>query len=68
MLWTDDDVLVEPGSGRQMRLNPAAWSFAGRCDGRLTVAEIWQALLQVQGRRITLLDRARLAAVARRPR
>lgn len=42
-------VLVEPGSGRQMRLNPAAWSFAGRCDGRLTVAEIWEVLLQAQG-------------------
>ena len=25
-------VLVEPGSGRQLRLNPAAYAFAGRCD------------------------------------
>lgn len=41
-LW---HVLVEPGSGRQLRLNPAAYAFAGRCDGRSTVGEIWQHLL-----------------------
>ncbi|MBC5783737.1 PqqD family peptide modification chaperone [Ramlibacter sp. USB13] len=41
-LW---HVLVEPGSGRQLRLNPAAYAFAGRCDGRQTVGEIWQLLL-----------------------
>lgn len=41
-LW---HVLVEPGSGRQLRLNPAAYAFAGRCDGRSTVGEIWQQLL-----------------------
>jgi putative peptide zinc metalloprotease protein len=38
-------VLVEPGSGRQLRLNPAAYALAGRCDGRATVEELWQAEL-----------------------
>ncbi|HYE40711.1 MAG TPA: PqqD family peptide modification chaperone, partial [Ramlibacter sp.] len=45
-LW---HVLVEPGSGRQLRLNPAAYAFAGRCDGRATVEELWQHLLREQG-------------------
>jgi putative peptide zinc metalloprotease protein len=45
-LW---HVLVEPGSGRQLRLNPAAYAFVGRCDGRSTVESLWQALLQQQG-------------------
>lgn len=42
-------VLVEPSSGRQLRLNPAAYAFAGRCDGRATVDELWQRLLREQG-------------------
>jgi putative peptide zinc metalloprotease protein len=42
-------VLVEPGSGQQMRLNPAAYAFAGRCDGRTTVEELWQLLLAQRG-------------------
>lgn len=45
-LW---HVLVEPGSGRQLRLNPAAYAFAGRCDGRATVAEVWEHLLAQGG-------------------
>lgn len=45
-LW---HVLVEPGSGRQLRLNPAAYAFAGRCDGRATVENLWQGLLAQQG-------------------
>lgn len=45
-LW---HVLVEPGSGRQLRLNPAAYAFAGRCDGRATVDDLWQRLLREQG-------------------
>lgn len=45
-LW---HVLVEPGSGRQLRLNPAAYAFAGRCDGRSTVEELWQGLLRREG-------------------
>ena len=39
-------VLVEPGSGRQLRLNPAAFAFAGRCDGHATVEKLWQQLLE----------------------
>lgn len=42
-------VLVEPGSGRQLRLNPAAYAFAGRCDGRASVEQLWQLLLAQQG-------------------
>ena len=42
-------VLVEPGSGRQLRLNPAAYALAGRCDGRATVEELWQAELARAG-------------------
>jgi putative peptide zinc metalloprotease protein len=45
-LW---HVLVEPGSGRQLRLNPAAYAFVGRCDGRASVEAVWQQLLQEQG-------------------
>jgi putative peptide zinc metalloprotease protein len=42
-------VLVEPGSGRQLRLNPAAYAFAGRCDGRTSVEAIWLLLLARAG-------------------
>lgn len=38
-------VLVEAASGRQVRLNPVAWEFAGRCDGTHTVGELWNMLL-----------------------
>ncbi|MEP6791791.1 MAG: PqqD family peptide modification chaperone, partial [Ramlibacter sp.] len=38
-------VLVEAASGRQVRLNPVAWQFAGRCDGTQTVAALWELLL-----------------------
>jgi putative peptide zinc metalloprotease protein len=41
-LW---HVLTDPASGRQMRLNQAAYGFAGHCDGSLTVGEIWDLLL-----------------------
>ena len=42
-------VLVEPGAGRQIRLNPAAYAFAGRCDGRASVEQLWQWLLESAG-------------------
>lgn len=42
-------VLVEPASGGQLRLNPAAYAFAGRCDGRTSVEDLWQQLLAQQG-------------------
>ncbi len=38
-------VLIEPGSERVQRLNQAAYQFVGRCDGRLTVQQIWDELL-----------------------
>ncbi|MBC7469834.1 MAG: PqqD family peptide modification chaperone [Ramlibacter sp.] len=42
-------ILVDPGSGRQLRLNPAAYAFAGRCNGNATVASLWQLLLEREG-------------------
>lgn len=45
-LW---HVLVEPGSGRQVRLNPAAYAFVGRCDGQATVGALWDRLLAQGG-------------------
>lgn len=42
-------VLVEPASGRQLRLNPQAYGFAGRCDGTRTVEQIWRQLLEQEG-------------------
>jgi putative peptide zinc metalloprotease protein len=45
-LW---HVLVEPGSGRQLRLNPAAYAFVGRCDGQATVSALWEQLLAQGG-------------------
>jgi putative peptide zinc metalloprotease protein len=45
-LW---HVLAEAGTGRQLRLNPAAYEFAGRCDGVHTVGELWSLLLAQLG-------------------
>ena len=42
-------LLVEPASGRQLRLNPQAYAFAARCDGRGTVEQLWQQQLASQG-------------------
>lgn len=42
-------VLIEAASGRQVRLNPVAWEFAGRCDGSRTVAALWADLLARMG-------------------
>ena len=41
-------VLIEPGSERVQRLNLAAYQFVGRCEGRLTVQQIWDELLAAQ--------------------
>lgn len=57
-------VLVDPSSGAQVRLNPVAWGFAGRCDGRRTVDEIWQGLLAGQGNEAPVQDEV-LALLAR---
>lgn len=45
-LW---HVLSEAGSGRQLRLNPAAYEFVGRCDGSRSVGELWEMLLEKLG-------------------
>ncbi len=42
-------VLSESASGRQLRLNPSAWEFAGRLDGTHTVEGLWQLLLARMG-------------------
>ena len=71
-------ILVEPGSGRQLRLNPAAYAFAGRCNGDVTVAGLWQLLLEKHaprarphGKRLSVLPSERRcrssATPARRP-
>jgi putative peptide zinc metalloprotease protein len=38
-------LLVNPTNGRQFRVNAEAWAFIGRCNGALTVGEVWNALL-----------------------
>lgn len=42
-------VLHEPVEGRHFRLNPGAYAFVGLCDGRLSVGEIWDHLVEVMG-------------------
>jgi putative peptide zinc metalloprotease protein len=39
-------LLVNPANGRQFRVNEQAWAFIGRCDGNLTVEQVWNALLE----------------------
>ena len=39
-------LLVNPTNGRQFRVNEQAWAFIGRCDGHLTVEQVWNALLE----------------------
>jgi putative peptide zinc metalloprotease protein len=38
-------VLVEPASGRQLRLNPSAYALVARFDGHATVEQLWQRQL-----------------------
>jgi putative peptide zinc metalloprotease protein len=38
-------VLVEPASGRQLRLNPAAYALVARFDGQAPVEQVWQRQL-----------------------
>ncbi len=42
-------VLHNQATGRYHRVNAQAFELVGRLDGRLTVDEIWQSLLQQQG-------------------
>lgn len=41
-------VLVEPASGRQLRLNPAAYALVARFDGAASVEQLWQRQLLLQ--------------------
>lgn len=41
-------VLVEPASGRQLRLNPGAWDLVGRFDGRATLGALWLRVLRLR--------------------
>jgi putative peptide zinc metalloprotease protein len=45
--WRDQRwyLLSDSGTGRQHRINDAAYRFIGRCDGRHTVHEVWNDLL-----------------------
>lgn len=41
-------VLVEPASGRQVRLNPMAYALVARFDGTATVSQLWERQLAQQ--------------------
>ena len=42
-------VLSGSASGRQFRINDKAYHFIGRCDGRRSVQEVWDILLEELG-------------------
>jgi putative peptide zinc metalloprotease protein len=42
-------VLSDPADGRHFRLNPLAYRFVGLCDGRRSVAEVWQDMTEALG-------------------
>ena len=42
-------LLTGTASGRQFRVNDNAYHFIGRCDGRRSVQEVWDALLKELG-------------------
>lgn len=39
-------VLASPDNQRRVRLSPAAYALAGRCDGHLTLQQLWEMLLR----------------------
>ena len=41
-------LLSDAASGRQHRINEAAWQVIGRCDGERSVQEVWTAVLESQ--------------------
>ncbi|MFW5431416.1 MAG: efflux RND transporter periplasmic adaptor subunit [Methylophilaceae bacterium] len=45
--WRDQlwYLLSDEASGRQHRINATAYQFIGRCDGKLTVQQVWDAIL-----------------------
>jgi putative peptide zinc metalloprotease protein len=42
-------LLIDSATGRQHRINPSAYQFVGRCDGRHTVQQVWDTLLAQLG-------------------
>ena len=48
--WRDQRwyLLSDALTGRQHRINEAAYQFIGRCDGRRTVHEVWTAVLETE--------------------
>lgn len=42
-------LFTDTATGRQHRLNNIAYQFAGRCNGRHSANEIWEALLEILG-------------------
>lgn len=46
--WRDQHwyVLSDKVSGRQHRINAAAYQFIGRCDGKRSVQSVWDAVLE----------------------
>lgn len=42
-------LLSNDAAGVHHRVNDAAYQFIGRCDGRLTVQQVWNALVQLKG-------------------
>ena len=49
--WRDQQwyLLSDDATGRQLRINDAAYEFIGRCDGTRTVQEVWDAVLENRG-------------------
>jgi putative peptide zinc metalloprotease protein len=39
-------LLINAANGRQFRINQKAYEFIGRCDGRLSVQQIWDELVE----------------------
>lgn len=42
-------LLIDSATGRQHRINPSAYQFIGRCDGRRSVQQVWDMLLAQLG-------------------
>ncbi|HMW52556.1 MAG TPA: PqqD family peptide modification chaperone [Rhodocyclaceae bacterium] len=49
--WRDQlwYVLADQATGRHHRINETAYRFIGRCDGRRTVQQVWDAVLEADG-------------------
>jgi len=68
--WRDQQwyVLSDDATGRQHRVNEAAYQFIGRCDGTRTVQDVWDAVLESRGACAASADEAiRLSGPPTRP-